>query len=160
MDKQPTPIKRHKALQKFSKEHHFGLLLGWKLRQGISKCVSTQRIADYILTSWMAEVWPHFNSEEAELFVLLPQADDMRLRAEQEHKDIKQQIEKLRISATIENLEVFTQMLEKHIRFEERQLFPHIERQQSFEAYSREIEAHPIVTHAAFDTTWHDHFWK
>ena len=30
-----TPIKRHDALKHFSRDHHFGLLLVWKIREGV-----------------------------------------------------------------------------------------------------------------------------
>ncbi|WP_241739476.1 hypothetical protein [Aestuariibaculum marinum] len=31
------PLKRHKALQPLSREHHYGLLLTWKIRTGFKK---------------------------------------------------------------------------------------------------------------------------
>ena len=37
----PTPIKRTSSLISYSKEHHFGLLLVWKIRQGIKREIIT-----------------------------------------------------------------------------------------------------------------------
>ena len=42
-----TPIKRHPAIVSFSKDHHFGLLLVWKIRQGLSRQVDPERISNY-----------------------------------------------------------------------------------------------------------------
>ena len=38
------PIKRHKALQPLSRDHHHGLLLSWKIRAGFSKNIEPNRI--------------------------------------------------------------------------------------------------------------------
>jgi hypothetical protein len=48
----PTPIKRTSSLISYSKEHHFGLLLVWKIRQGIKREIITERIANYIPVSY------------------------------------------------------------------------------------------------------------
>ena len=47
--KDHAPIKRHQAIVSFSKDHHFGLLLVWKIRQGLNKAVSAERISNYVL---------------------------------------------------------------------------------------------------------------
>lgn len=154
------PIKRHEALVRFSREHFFGLLLGWKVKQGVSKNVETERIANYIIAASKAEVMPHFENEEKELFVLLPEADPMRIQAEAEHFSIRQKLKALDGDATIENLTDFAKMIETHIRFEERLLFPYIEKQQSFEAFAKAMESHNAAPHEDFDPTWEDHFWK
>lgn len=156
----PTPLKRHEALVQYSKEHHFGLLLGWKIRQGIQKNVTPQRMADYIIAASNVELMPHFHNEEIELFVLLQELDPLRIQAEKEHFIIRQKLEELRTEASIEGLVSFTNMLDEHIRFEERQLFPHIEQQQSFEVYASAMKAHQMLKHADFDSTWDDAFWK
>ena len=46
---QPTkPIKRNKSIQSISREHHHGLLLCWKIRQGMKKNIEPQRIKVYV----------------------------------------------------------------------------------------------------------------
>src|SRR5690606_3210653 len=59
-----TPIKRHKALQGVSREHHHGLLLCWKIRTGLAKNISPDRIKTYV--DWFFDVYlrPHFELEE------------------------------------------------------------------------------------------------
>jgi len=41
------PLKRYKALQPLSKEHHHGLLLSWKLRMGFKKNIEIERMKTY-----------------------------------------------------------------------------------------------------------------
>ncbi len=48
-DKTSTPIKRHETIVQFSREHHYGLLLVWKIKQGIQKNIDPERISSYVL---------------------------------------------------------------------------------------------------------------
>lgn len=155
-----APIKRHEALVRYSKEHHFGLMLGWKVRQGVKNNIEVQRMVAYVSAACKAEIMPHFDNEEKELFVLLNENDTLRLQAEKEHFEIRQKLDSLVASNSVESLEEFTTMLDAHIRFEERQLFPHIEQQQSFEVYAEAMKAHESKPHADFDGNWQDQFWK
>ena len=41
------PLKRHKALQPLSRDHHHGLLLSWKIRSGFKKNIDVERIKVY-----------------------------------------------------------------------------------------------------------------
>lgn len=154
-----APIKRHQALVHYSREHHFGLLLGWKVRQGMDKNIDAERIKNYVAAACSAEIIPHFENEERELFVLLAQDDPFRLQVETEHAALRQKLNALTQNATYENLKEFADMLDAHIRFEERKLFPHIEQQQSFEAYANAMKAHNAIPHHDFDAGWDDHFW-
>lgn len=153
------PIKRHDALVQFSREHHFGLLLSWKIKQGIAKNIDNKRMAEYILAASDVEILPHFENEEKELFGLLAKDDSLRLRAEQEHASIRQKLKELKDGQQAETLSAFASELDAHIRFEERELFPHIEQQQSFEVYAGAIKAHESAPHEDFDSSWSDHFW-
>lgn len=42
--KNQQPLKRIEQLQYLSHEHHYGLQVCWKIRQGLSKDVSFERI--------------------------------------------------------------------------------------------------------------------
>lgn len=154
------PLKRHKALVQYSKEHHFGLLLGWKIRQGIRKGVEPPRIANYILEAFKSELLPHFNSEEADIFILMDADDPQRIKAEKDHIAIKKQIEHIGTDQSVLQMEALADMLDEHIRFEERQLFPHIEQQKSFETFANAMEHHEASRHEDFDAGWDDHFWS
>jgi hypothetical protein len=64
------PIKRHISLQPLSRDHHDGLLLKWKINQGISKGVDISRIQKYVDWFFKEHLIPHFRIEEDHLFAL------------------------------------------------------------------------------------------
>ena len=59
MKESSAPIKRHSALLEFSREHHFGLLLVWKVRQGLKKDIDLIRITDYIVFFFEKDLIQH-----------------------------------------------------------------------------------------------------
>lgn len=67
--KDQAPIKRHQAIISFSKDHHFGLLLVWKIRQGLEKAVNAERISKYVVYFFKEDLEKHFKDEELLLFV-------------------------------------------------------------------------------------------
>lgn len=156
--KDHTPIKRHQALVSFSKEHHFGLLLVWKIRRGLDNAISTERIGRYVLFFFNEDLKTHFKEEEQLLFSKLSVNDTLRLQAEVEHKEIYRLIEA--ITQTINDkhlLRQFADTLERHIRFEERILFNYLQTHISAEEleeissrFSNSVDA---------DSRWEDVFW-
>ena len=58
--KTQAPIKRHQALVAFSKDHHFGLLLIWKIKQGLANAIRVERITNYILYFFEEYLLQHF----------------------------------------------------------------------------------------------------
>src|SRR5690242_6357574 len=84
--KQNIPIRRHDSLTAFSKDHHFGLLLVWKIRQGLRKSIDTSRISDYVLYFFDEDLQHHFIEEENLLFSKLAPNDPLRKQGEREHK--------------------------------------------------------------------------
>ena len=65
------PLKRHKALIPFSREHHHGLLLSWKIRSGFSKNIEVERIKKYADWFFINHLIPHFELEEKYIFSLI-----------------------------------------------------------------------------------------
>ena len=127
MDKS-TPIKRHQALVSFSRDHHNGLLLAWKVRQGLKNLVEPERISDYVLFAFKNELEQHFKDEEKWLFPELPADDGLRIQAETDHAGMRGLITQLGSDKKdIAALTQFADLLEKHIRFEERELFNHLQ---------------------------------
>ena len=68
MKESSSPIKRHSALLEFSREHHFGLLLVWKIRQGLKRDIDLIRITDYTVFLFEKDLIQHFKEEEKNLF--------------------------------------------------------------------------------------------
>ena len=155
-----NPIKRNEALIKFSKEHHYGLLLGWKVKQGVKKNVKPKRIADYILYFFDNDLKNHFAEEERILFSKLSDADSLKQQALSEHKNIYDLIETIRNEKyTGDTLITFADNLENHIRFEERVLFNHIQRILSEEELLEVLTSHENKT-VDIDGNWNDCFWE
>jgi hypothetical protein len=156
----PTPIKRTSSLISYSKEHHFGLLLVWKIRQGIKREIITERIANYILYFFEADLKYHFKDEERYLFTLLPTNNNLRQIAEQEHSKIFNLITSIHLDKTNETLILeFAEILENHIHFEERVLFNELQLIISKKEFI-EIEGRIARNSQAIDTNWEDMFWE
>jgi hypothetical protein len=155
-----APIKRHEALVAFSRDHHFGLLLVWKIKQGLAKRVSLQRICAYIVYCFEQDLRLHFREEEQLIFCKLSQDDELRRRAEGEHKQIYDLVNQLAADSTNERLvRRFAEALESHIRFEERSLFNHIQ-QQLMPGGLEDIAVYHGTQSGDLDARWGDHFWE
>ncbi|MEO7292892.1 MAG: hemerythrin domain-containing protein [Ginsengibacter sp.] len=118
------PIKRSPALVQFSRDHHFSLLLVWKIRQGLQFGIEPQRISSYINFFFKNYLVEHFKQEEELLFEHLDNNNELRKITQEDHTaliEYAKEIEKNSKGTTL--LTDFADRLEKHIRFEERQLF-------------------------------------
>lgn len=149
-------MKRNKNIVPLSQDHHFGLLCSWKIRQGLKKEVDIDRIQKYVDYFWNNSLKQHFKEEEL-LFASLN--DDFTLRVIKEHSDL----EKLHQHIITENsstlLIEFSDLLEKHIRFEERQWFPYLESTHN-DSELEEIGIKLNEIHSDEKDNYPDEFWK
>ena len=155
-----SPLKRHPAIVSFSKDHHFGLLLVWKIRQGLNKAVDPERISNYVCFFFKEDLKKHFIEEEQLLFCKLPVDDILRKQGEAEHQSIYKlvaAIEKKKNDTAL--LNQLADELEKHIRFEERELFNHLQNNISAEDLV-EIAKRFSNSSKAIDEKWEDLFWE
>ncbi|WP_421812422.1 hemerythrin domain-containing protein [Flagellimonas sp.] len=150
-----TPIKRHKALQGVSREHHHGLLLCWKIRTGLAKNISPDRIKTYV--DWFFDVYlrPHFELEENHIFPILSHDHPWVKKALADHR----RLTRLFTSTDhgIKTLGQIEEELERHIRFEERQLFNEIQQ------LANEAQLNIIAKHhndEKFNDNTDDPFWN
>ena len=158
--KGPTPLKRHPAIVSFSKDHHFGLLLVWKIRQGLAKEVNAERISNYILFFFKEDLEKHFKDEEQLLFCKLPVNDALRKQAEKEHQSIYTLISAIQKNKYDTDLiRRFADDLERHIRFEERELFNHLQNIIPPDD-SEEIAARTSNNDKEPNEKWKDVFWE
>lgn len=120
-------MKRHESISPLSRDHHFGLLFCWKLRQGIKKQIPAERIQSYVKYFWRNHLQEHFEEEEKLLFDAL--RDGLCSQATGEHQQIRQLIATISGAAPVDahKINALADALDRHIRFEERILFPHIE---------------------------------
>ncbi len=117
----PKPLKRAKALQPLSREHHHGLLLSWKIREGLKKEVDPERIKKYADYFWGHHLVSHFEMEEKYIFPILGREHELIKTALEQHKEL----EDLFATKTdlVKNLSEIEKVLTIHIRFEEQVLF-------------------------------------
>lgn len=143
----------------FSRDHHSGLLLVWKIRQGLDKRIETRRVSDYVLFFYREDLELHFLDEERLLFHRMPADDVIRKQAELDHQDIRGLI-----AALAENkkdpglLRSIANKLEQHIRFEERILFNYLEGVLS-QAQLEEVACRSAGEDKASPEAWPDTFW-
>jgi hemerythrin-like domain-containing protein len=123
------PIKRNENIVKLSRDHHASLLFCWKLRQGIKYHSSIERMVKYVQYFWNQHFTPHFKEEEEFLFA--PVKDKTVNKAIEDHIHIKASVDEI-INPGSENkqekLSALADMVDEHVRYEERILFPHLEK--------------------------------
>jgi hypothetical protein len=122
-----APIKRSSYVVALSRDHHAGLLFCWKIKEGLKKGASSERIANYVRFFWEEHLWEHFQEEEILLFN--QHASELTRRGKAEHASLEI-LFRLIADGQLEqpNYLAFTEQLIAHIRFEERELFPHLEK--------------------------------
>jgi hemerythrin-like domain-containing protein len=151
------PIKRNEHIVKLSRDHHASLLFCWKIRQGIKYHVEPDRIIQYVRYFWEHHFSIHFKEEEEFLFA--PLKDEVVQKAIDDHEKIKIFIDQI----TVEGMESeddilleLAEMVDQHVRYEERILFPHLEEKLSdeqLEAIGKQIDTAPLTDN------YPDNFW-
>ena len=119
-------MKRLPELQALSEDHHSGLVLARKAKKAAAgeDGFSTRNVWADVEARFKTELEPHFQIEESFIASNLEAQGESRLakRLYEEHETLRQFLfpESGRTSA---DLQSFGELLEKHIRFEERELF-------------------------------------
>src|SRR5687768_3190747 len=122
-------MKRSPELTPLSHDHHQALFVALQLKRAENPGKATEAFLEF----WEEHGRAHFRTEEE---IVLPawfegDADaDARLaeRLSAEHLAIRRAARELRSrDASVEQLQELGELLERHVRFEERELFPLIE---------------------------------
>jgi hemerythrin-like domain-containing protein len=142
------PAKRHPSLIPLSHDHHHGLVLAFRLREGLPRnrkpSDSPQEQVEDTVRFFHDDLVAHFRAEEEVLFpairVCVPRATTILDALTAEHSEMRAQVENLAHASPNEaplptRLRAFGDLLERHIRREERELFP------LYEAHIPEDEA-------------------
>lgn len=149
------PIKRHKDIQPLSRDHHHTLLLCWKIRKGFAKGVELERIKAYSDWFFTNHVQPHFRIEEEYMFPVLGEKHEMVKRALAEHRRLERLFkEENNIERSLSRIE---EEMEKHVRYEERELFNVIQEKASQKQLQLISEHH---SDERFQDNTTDEFWK
>lgn len=148
------PIKRHEAIKPMSREHHHGLLVGWKIRMGLRNEISPARIRKYLNWFYTHHLLPHFMLEEQHLFPVLGPDHEEVQEALSHHYEVHRFF--MTEDVSVEDLIAFEQVMTKHIRFEERILFNTIQARAD-ERTLQLLEEH-LMDHI-FEDNETDPFW-
>ncbi|QKJ28214.1 hemerythrin domain-containing protein [Mucilaginibacter mali] len=154
------PIKRSEYIIVLSRDHHAGLLFGWKIKEGLRKAVPLPKILKYINFFWENHLKDHFREEEVLLFDRLD--DDLSRQGKSEHRLLEQRLQQLNYyehEAAADYLS-FAELLTKHIRFEERILFPHLEASLPEPVLRQAGEVLNAQHHVPFVDNYPDEFWN
>jgi hemerythrin-like domain-containing protein len=128
MSKEIKPIRRSKQLTPLSKEHHDGLLFAWKIKQGLKNGADIKLIASYVQWFWKNHLQEHFREEEEILAPHLPGNNELLKQMTEQHQEIESMIH-INENIADENLLLnLALLIDDHIRFEERKLFPYAEK--------------------------------
>ena len=123
----------------------------------MAKSANVSVIKKYIDYFWNYHLKEHFREEEEILFPYLK--DEMSARIAQEHSEIKDWVQKIVDENEVSNFEIFAEVLEKHIRFEEREWFPHLEKNLNENQLSK-IGKSLQEIHSHEKDDYQDEFWK
>ena len=158
MSKELKPIKRSLQLTPLSKDHHDGLLFAWKIKQGLKNGADTKVVAEYVQWFWNNHLQEHFNEEEQILAPHLPPENELLQQMLDEHQEIEAMI---RINENIPDeslLAKLAQLIDDHIRFEERQLFSYAEK--VIPEKELNLIYGQLLKEAAQCKNWDNEFWK
>ena len=152
------PIERSPQLQPLSREHHDGLLFVWKIKQGLENRTSPERLKEYTGWYWRNHIKPHFFQEEKVLVPFMPKGHSMAVQLNREHDYIRELILSIDQEPDRHDFIRLSNLLETHIRFEEREFFLYLEQHLSQEQLieiSEKLEQHPVFC----KEEWKDEFW-
>ena len=159
MGEATKPIKRSEQLAPLSREHHEGLLFAWKIIRGMENKTPMDVMRKYTLWYWKHHIKPHFFHEEKILVPYLPTGHPLAVKMMEEHDQIRELVLGLDYEPDKRALVILTDLLNRHIRFEERELFAYLEEHLSAEQLNtiyKQLEKNPVH----FEEEWKDEFWE
>jgi hemerythrin-like domain-containing protein len=122
-------VKRHPHLHPLSDDHHGALVLARRIGSAARRDAEGEALKqawDDLRRGFARELEPHFRVEEAWLFPQLVSAGESALveRARADHARLR---ELVRTEPALGVAAQFAELLRRHVRFEERELFPRAE---------------------------------
>ena len=159
-------MKRSEYLTPLSWEHHAALVNANRIKRGLELNADLSVIKEFIDYVWINDLQPHFDREES----VLAAADDWQKVPEEfrrhmldDHREFEILAEVIKTENNIDELRDamgrFAQLLEAHVRFEERQLFDAIEKNYNKDTLvkaGKELKER----HTPGCVVWKPEFWK
>ena len=156
------PIKRSKELAPLSREHHDGLLFVWKIKQGLANNTPIETLCNYTRWFWSNHIKPHFKDEEKVLVKFMAIDNPLVQQMFIEHAQIRDMIVQLDKEPDTSSLELLAELVNDHIRFEERELFAYAEKtltQEQLDEIYNELPHDPHCETDPIAIGWKDEFW-
>lgn len=146
------------AFQALLSEHRDGLMFTWRLRKGLNNLTSNNELAKYVRWYWQCHIRPHFYQEEKILLNLLAPGHPLLYKIKIDHDEIRELM--LLIDADVERfyIQKLANLIESHIGWEEKQLFPYCEKYLSppqLADLKKELDDHPVDC----KESWKNEFW-
>ncbi len=156
--------KRSEHLKKISWEHHQALRYAMHIKKGVANGAAGEVIAGYIKAVNEQHLMPHFAEEEQTLFSRLEhrqRENPILRRVLEEHRALPELAREIDHDKgrNRDQMLRFAQMLVDHVKLEEKELFPWIERSLS-ESALQEAQAQIDQMHSSQELDWTDEFWK
>jgi hemerythrin-like domain-containing protein len=113
-----------------SHDHHHGLVRVFRIRQALRSSINLEREAEVTRDFFTRDLVPHFRAEEGVLVPILRETAALGPEALAKLIDEHRALERFaaELSSTTSRLGDFADLLERHIRSEEREIFPAYER--------------------------------
>ena len=128
------PSRRHESIIPLSREHQYGLLVCLRIHRGIESHKADaswlNERAEKVILFFESDLKKHFEAEEEIVFPSMGGIEEARPTIKQlldEHRNLERIIQRLRLARDLQLaplLRDFADLLEAHIRKEERVLFP------------------------------------
>jgi len=119
-------LKRSEYLYPLSWQHHDLLMAVLLVKKGIRNNTSPELLSSFIIHVWDTILSKHIQMEEDAFYFSVghPTLGDYFQRVTEEHQQLRSILRNLQEDKSIESITAFNEMLEQHIRFEERVFFP------------------------------------
>lgn len=155
-------MKREKFLEILSWEHHDGLVIALRLEKGLDNGTELSTLQTYLNDQWKNALKDHFYNEEQYLIQPVqyyemesaPIAEMLR-----QHKMMADLIASMEQKPDAEKIRKFIAALRVHIQFEEKELYPYIEKLLSPELKDKVYRCLTLY-YKKGDKGWDPEFWK
>lgn len=128
-------IKRHPCLQPLSRDHLIALMGAQRLMKAGDGEITVEDGLAFFFNVWDEEVTQHLIDEEEILPDFIKDKEDLD-RLLSDHEKLREYVKQLKEGGTKSNLELLSEagrFLDSHVRWEEREFFPKLEKTNSVE---------------------------
>jgi len=143
-----------KTMEVFSDEHHQGMMLSWRIQQGLKNGVPLDRIWKYVNWFWKSFLSDHLALEEELLYPILPSENENVKKMIAQHKRLRRLFEDS--PKDMKTLNRIDEELERHIRTEKKNILDEIDKYITKEQLLRIQKIHSM--HQTLK--WKDEFWE